>query len=391
MSRQRIAKYLLPVFILMAGFAGMKALVFSKVPPARLEVKTPGALVDVQPLTASRHTVTIAATGTVRPAVVVSLMPQVSGRVVRLTPGFKEGGFFKKGDLLFEIEDTDYRLNAEKIRSQVAQAEYNLARVSSQARVARQEWEQIKLADKTPPNDLVLYKPQLKNAQAELAASRASLEQALLDISRTRIYAPFNCRVRSKSIAPGQYVRTGSQVATLVGTDAAEIIVPVSLDDLPWLEIPRTAKDRGAQARVSVRVGQETCTWQGAIDRSLGEADSQSRMLRLAIEIPDPYGLGEGEPRTIELSDGLFVDVALTGKDLDPVFALPTRALRHNETLWLMGSDNRLEIKPVQVLRREKDVVLVQGDIPEGAALVLTRLSGAVQGMKLRLNGGNQG
>ena len=76
--------------------------------------------------------------------------------------------------------------------------------------------------------------------------------------------------------------------------------------------------------------------------------------------------------------------VALAGATLEKVFRVPVGALRDNDTLWVMNPESLLEIRRIQVLRRERDVVLVRGDLQEGERLIRTRLSGAAPGMKLR-------
>lgn len=383
-TRSRIFKYILPFLIVAIGLVGMTGMVRSKTPPEKKVRAEPGTLVEVMPLAPRNHAVEIRVTGTVQPAVAVNIVPQVSGQVVRLGKGFKEGGFFSKGQLLFEVEDVDYRLAVEKSRAEVAREEYDLAAMESQARVARIEWDRVNLDPGAKPNPLVIYEPQLKNARAALAGARADLRQRELDVARTKIYAPFNCRVSAKALDVGQFVTAGQTVATIAGTDAAEIVVPVPLHELQWVEVPRSGGKAGSSASVYLNAGLEH-VWQGRIDRSLGEVDAQSRMIRLVVRVEDPYGLKQGGMQTLALSEGLFVDVALSGKTLERVFAIPVSALRHQDTLWMMGSDATLAITPVQVVRWEKEIVLVRGTFDDGQQMVTTQISGAAQGMRLRL------
>ena len=383
-SRSRILKVGLPIVILLAGAFGMVGLVSSKTPPQRIEKPRIGTLVETQPLQVGDHQVRIHATGTVQSATRVDIVPQVSGRIVQLANAFKEGGFFAKGELLFEIEDADYRLAIEKSRAQIAKAEYDLTSVESQARVARQEWERVKLEDKHRPNPLVLYQPQLKNARAALASARAELRQAKLDLQRTRILAPFNGRISSKSADLGMFVTTGQPVATIAGTDAAEIVVPVPLQELQWIDVPRMQGRPGSTAEIHLNsVGDHH--WQGRIDRSLGEADPQSRMIRLVVSVEDPYGLKRNDANALDLAEGLFVNVTLLGKTIENIYAVPVSTLRHQETLWLITEEQTLNIVPVRVLRREKDHVLVRGPLSGSQPLITTQISGAAQGMSLRL------
>jgi RND family efflux transporter MFP subunit len=382
-----IVKGLIPVIILAAGFAGMQAMVLSKTPPEKEARPNPGTLVETMRVSPEDRPVTVWATGTVQPQMTAEIVPQVSGRVISLAPGFVVGGFFKKDDLLFEIEAIDYELAVEKSRAAVAKAEYGLAQIESQARVARLEWERIGLETEGRPNPLVLYEPQLKNARAALASAQADLKQRLIDIERTKIYAPFNCRIRSEAIDPGQYVTRGKGVAVICGTDTAEIVVPMQLHVVQWLSVPRTLKDKahGSRAIVSIDVNGRSFTWQGRIDRSIGEVDPKGRMVRLVVSVNDPYGLRlPPDSEFLDLAEGLFVDVILEGRTVSDVIPIPTSALRENSSVWAMDSRSRLDVRKVEVIRREKEKVLIRGGLKSGDRIVLTYLSGAAPGMKLR-------
>ncbi|NIO19864.1 MAG: efflux RND transporter periplasmic adaptor subunit [Candidatus Aenigmarchaeota archaeon] len=296
------------------------------------------------------------------------------------------GGFFQKNEILFEIEDSDYRLALEKAKAVKAKAEYDLATIESQARIARREWKKINNDSQTPPNPLVLYEPQLKNARAALISASAAIEQAELDLERTKIKAPFNCRVRSEDIDLGQYVRTGDRVAELAGTDTAEIHVPLSADDLRWLHIPLYGKTHnGSPAYISVHIGGKQYTWQGRVVRSTGEVDPKSRMMQLVVEIKDPYGIIEQkDPAHPVLASGTFVIVQIRGKTLKDVFVIPRIAFRDNSTVWLMNKENKLRIKNVIPVRIEKEKVIIGKSLDDGDMIVLTNISGAADGMKLR-------
>jgi RND family efflux transporter MFP subunit len=387
-KKKIIKRALLSLLILAAGFFIMQFMASLKKAPPKQPSANPGRLVEVMRLSPEDRPVVVSATGTVQARKKASIVPQVSGKVVSISPAFIAGGFFNKGDRLFEIESVDYELLAEKSRAAVAKAEFELSQVESQARVARLEWDRIRIEKKDRPNPLVLYEPQLKNARAALASAKADLKQRRLDIERTRIRAPFNGRIRSESIDSGQFVAAGQIVGEINGTDTAEIVVPVALQDLRWLTVPRhqAARREGSQATISITVDDQKYEWQGRIDRSLGEVDPKGRMIRLVIGIDDPYDLKPSSKTSHNyyLADGLFVDVRIDGHTLPQVFLIPASALRENATLWLMDSGNRLIIRKVEVIRRESEHVITRGDIAPGDRLVLTYLAGAVPGTRLR-------
>jgi RND family efflux transporter MFP subunit len=384
-ASKRWFKIILPLLIVAFGIFGMRLMVLSRTAPSKAVRENPGLLVETMKATRRDHPVRVHGTGTVQPRQEADITPQVSGRVVEISPRLVAGGFFEKGDLLFAIEAIDYRLAVDRAQAALARAEVDLATVESQARIARGEWERLNLDDGEEPNPLVLYEPQLKNARAGVASARASLAQAELDLKRTRVVAPFNCLIRSEQIDFGQYLRAGTSVAVVAGSDNAEVLVPLPMEELRWLRIPGPGEAEGSPATACFRCGDDTFEWQGRIVRSLGEVDSRGRMSRVVVAVEDPFGLrrsAKKERPRLEL--GMFVEVALHGETLREAISLPRKALRDDDTVWLADAENLLRIVPVDVLRQEKDEVLIGGGLPEDARLVLTSLSGAAEGMKLR-------
>ncbi len=377
-----ILKIVLPLLILAAGAMAMVFMIANRPEPRKEQRETPGALVNTLAVTRGERPVLVSGTGTVQPRKEIGVVPQVSGKIVEIAPDLVAGGFFKKGDLLFRIEDADYNLAVDRARAALARTEYELATVESQARVARQEWKRLNLADGKEPNPLVLYEPQMKNAKAALLSARASLEEAKLQLKRTVVRTPFDGLIRSESLDQGQYVREGTQVAVLAGTNQAEIVIPLPLEDLGWIRTPRPDKrnERGAPATVRIRTGGRTFEWQGNVVRTLGEVDPQGRMIQVVVGVENPYGSSDGRPA---LAIGSFVQVDIHGESLEDVAVLPAGALRDGGTVWLMN-DSRLHIRSVEIVRRTRDEVVIGKGLEEGEQVVLTTLAGAAEGMKLR-------
>ena len=240
--------------------------------------------------------------------------------------------------------------------------------------------------DQTEPNPLVLYGPQMASARAALASSNAFVEQSILALDRTKVKAPFNLRVKSENLDIGQYVKSGNSIALLTGTDTVEINVPLSPEDLHWLNVPlHDKKLTGPNALVSVNIGRQTYEWPGHILRSTGEVDPKSRMMQVVIEVRDPYGLiNKTDTARPALVIGTFVDVKISGRMLEGVFRIPRVALRDNSTVWIMEKDNKLRIRSVTPLRFEKETVILSKGLADGDRIVLTNISGAANGMKLR-------
>ncbi len=385
-QKNTFLKIIIPVLVIAAGAAVMMGLSSSRTEPKKEVRKALGVLVRTVEAAKQDVKIIVRGSGTVNASQEISVIPQVSGRITYLAPDMVVGGHFKKDDLLFRIEDVDYVLGLEQAKAARAKAEYDLATIESRADIARSEWERLNLDDQTEPNPLVLYGPQMANARAALASSNAAVEQSKLALERTKVKAPFNVRVKSESLDIGQYVKSGNSIAVLAGTDTVEINVPLPPEDLHWLNIPlHGRKLNGPDAFVSVNIGGQTYEWPGHILRSTGEVDPKSRMMQVVIEVRDPYGLtnktGSARPA---LAIGTFVDVRISGRMLKGVFRIPRVALRDNSTVWIMEKENKLRIRSVTPLRFDKETVILSKGLADGDMIVLTNISGAANGMKLR-------
>ncbi len=382
----RMKRAILPVLVIVIAMGLTFVLVKSRQVPKPQEMPHLGPLVKVAELVKASRQVVVSGTGTVQARFEVNITPQVKGRVSELSPRMVAGGIFRKDELLFAIEDVDYRLAIDLARANLAQAEYELLRNENLAEVARNEWQTLNSGSGEEPNPLVVYEPQLKSARAQRDATQANVKQAELNLHRTRVFAPFNCYVRSEQLGIGQFLNAGSPVATVAGTDQVEIVVPLPLDELAWLQVPRNGvPQEGSLAKIELQSGGQTFHWQGVITRALGEIDPRNRMARVVVTVADPFSTDrKGTSLLNELLPGMFVEVHLQGEDISDVIAVPRGAMHDNETVWIVDDENRMHIREVDIIRRERDEVLVRSGLAAGEKIVLTNLTGAADGMLLR-------
>ncbi len=385
-SKKNHLKWVLPLLILLIASFGAITLVKSRKPPEKKSHINPGLLVETIMVVRQTERASVHATGTAEPQQEISVVAEVNGKLSWVSPAFVEGGFFRKGDKLLEIDPRDYRLAIQKAEADLARARTGLQTEEEQSGIALREWKQIELPNKGVPGALVLRKPQLDSAKADLAAAQANLDLAKLNLERTSIFAPFNGRLRSKKVDLGEYVRSGNPLAMFAGTDQAEIIVPLPLADLSWIDIPPTGSDKkGARCTISTLINDKRYHWQGTVTRTFGEIDNASRMAKIAISVDDPYKLRQqkGE-HDIPLANGLFVDIEIEGTSLGQVVIIPRSALREGNVVWLADENDQLEIRPIHILRRQQQSLLIDQGLQGGERLILTNISGAATELKLR-------
>jgi len=369
-------RVLIPLLIVIGGAVIMNVLVRTRKRPTRTRNRAPGALVEVMSVAPEDRRVIIEGNGTVSPRYEVILQPQVTGKVVWIHPELVSGHAFELGDELVRIDPADYELAVRRAEAQVAQAEYQLDVTQANAAIAHREWELMNdsaAASGSEPDPLVLHEPQLRQARAILASAQAALETTQLNLSRTVLRAPFDCRVRSQAVAPGQLVSPASQMASLYATDVVEIEVGLPVADVAWLEIP------GANARVTLETGDGEYRWTGTVHRAVGVSDQIGRLARVVVRVTEPFA------RQPELSIGSFVWVAIEGREVTGTLPIPRRALREESTVWIANADNQLAVREVVIERLTADEALVRGGLAPGDRIIMTALSGAAPGMPLRI------
>jgi RND family efflux transporter MFP subunit len=233
-SEKRL-KIILPIAILIVGVVATMAIIKSRRPVPTQPPQDFAPFVRVVEVRPETRQLTVHTNGTVAPRTETTIVAEVSGRVVETSPSFASGGFFEKGDVILTIDPTDYELAVVTARSDVVQARVALETEEAQARVAREEWEALGDGEGSP---LATRELQVEQARARLDAAEARLEQAQRNLDRTRVRAPFACRVRAKLADVGRYVTPATPVAQLFAIDYVEIRLPVPDGELAFIDVP---------------------------------------------------------------------------------------------------------------------------------------------------------
>ena len=331
---------------------------------------------------------TVQANGSVTPRTESELIPQVSGEVVEMSPQLVAGGFFEEGDFLARIDDADYRVDREAARAQVARARSEFGRAEKE--LARQR----RLADRSVASEARIDDAENAYgiAEASLREAQARLERAERDLTRTEIRAPYRGRVRAEQVDLGQFVNRGQSIATLYAIDYAEVRLPIPDRELAYLELGQfraaivgKGETAGAKVVLSTEFAGAQHHWEGVLDRTEAELDPRSRMINLVARVPEPYDLEA--PRSAPLAIGLFVDAKIEGRVVDDAFVLPRDALRAGDRVYVIDAESRIAFREVEVLRTERDRVVVAGGLVAGEMICTSPLDAAIDGMLVRVSG----
>lgn len=387
MNQRLLLQILVPLLILAAGTFAALGILRLRQPPSVAPVQFQGPLVQILVAAPADRRIDIEAMGTVEPFRAVELASQVGGRVVATAPCLRAGGFCAADELLVAIDPSDYELAVVQRRSDVARAELRLAQERAEAAAALRAWQQLE--GERPAEPLVARAPQLRDAEAALAAAEAALDRANLDLSRTRLLAPFAARIRQAKVEVGQLVPAGQPLAELHDLACAEVRLPLSNADAGFVDLPLHWSDGGpheSQAAVEIRAEQagRTFSWAAKLVRTEGEIDRRTRQQFAVARIDAPYARG-ADPDRPPLAVGTFVQARIAGRTLSGVQALPRAALRGEDEVWIVDAELRLRRRRVEVLRRSADEVLVRGGLATGDRVCTTALATPTDGMPVRL------
>ena len=429
---RRLVIGLSTLMILILGVVGMKALMDMREPPPRQVLDNPGPVVRVVNIEPRDVPLSVAGFGTVRAKHVWSVAPEVSGTIVALSPQLRAGLHVKRGDMLFEVDPRSFRLAVERIRARLIQHEKEIAVLQQQRKnhletleLARQNlsiaeedlWRDDELMRKgtisprerdrsqrrrnealravqSTENQLALNGPRIEQAEAAIEVARAELQEAELQLGKTRLLAPADGQLVQTTLDLGEFVTAGREVASLYGTDAVEIPIAVPMDELRWLptlspehfspmaDASPAPNERLPPATIHWQSGQRGYVWHGKVVRWEAGLDARTRTITLVVEVPRPWdSFRPGEHPALQ--PGMFCRVEISAGSQPNAVVIPRTALHDGNSVYLVAA-GRLERRQVEVLRFLRDQAILSAGLQSGDRLVVSPLNAPVVGMKLR-------
>lgn len=372
-----LLKIVLPLVVLLMGF-GAKTLLIATGPELEFqEVERQIPMVEVQVVQPDARTLQVLAYGEVRPRSTTGVVAEVPAKVLKVSDKLYRGSFFQAGDVLIELEDTDYRNAVAVAEAQWMQARAAWELEQAEAKVALEEWEQ--LGEGEAPS-VVRRAPQLQAAMAAVDAAEANLEVARTNLGRCRILAPFDGRSLERNVEPGNYVAPGAPLASIYAIDAAEVRLPLPADQLDHLGLALDGPDVPLDVRFEADLGDRTAQWQGKLLRTEAAVDPATRMIEAIAMIEDPFRI-KGE--TPALAPGMFLKATIHGRPVEGVYAIPRHALLHGNRVRLADTNDTAKEVEVSVLQTTPTQVLINGGLEPGDRVIVTPMALYLEGMQI--------
>jgi RND family efflux transporter MFP subunit len=387
-------------------------------PPAKAEIGEPSQSVRVVEAISVDLVPEAKGYGAVQPGKVWAAVAQVAGRVIDTYPRLRDGEIVPAGTLLFRIDPVDYELKLAQAEAELAEldvqeqnANASLAIDRSNLRLALRETERLsKLSQQGTASQ-----SDVDNAERTMLSARtavqntanilallptqrrlleAKVSQAKRDLANTAVKAPFNLRIADLAIEKDQYVGVGQTLFNGDAVERVEIVAQVAISSLRKLFIGRDEplpdvtelQDRmrdftGFQPLVRMDIGNETAEWQADFIRFTDQVDPQTRTLGVVVGVDKPFEKvipGRRPP----LSKGMFVQVVIRGHTQPGRTILPRSAVRAGN-VYVVGQDNRLQVRPVSLLFSQGPLSVIDRGIEPGDRIVVSDPIPAVAGMLL--------
>lgn len=338
--------------------------------------------VDVVEALRSNYPIVVTANGTIEAETRGNLVAQIRGEIVSMADNFKTGGTFKEGDVLIQIDPRDYNADLSRAAAALSQADAGYRQELANAKQAREDWK--RLGNTTPAPDLVLRKPQLAAAKAQLDSNRAAHETARLNLTRTKITAPYSGRIIRREAVLGQYVGVGTPIAEVFSTGGVEVRLPISQDEFAQLGLdqldPQTAQQQ-FRVELSSTIGGRDHSWVADITRADSTFDLNTRQIDVIAKVREPFGTGSNKP---PLKIGQFVNAKIQGRTVENVFVIPNKSIREGSYTYTVR-DDRLTKQTIDIIWQDDQNTLVSNGLNEGELVVTTSLNSTLAGARAKL------
>ncbi len=335
----------------------------------------PSAPVKIATVASRTMPVALQAIGNVEAISTVTIKAQISGQLVGVH--FKEGDFVKKGQLLFSIERPPFE-------AALRQAEGTLAKDEAQALNAKLDAERYEGLGKQG----VVSKQQVDAAgaassamAATVAADKAAVETAKINLEYTSIYSPIDGRTGAIGVKEGNLVKA-NDVPILVTINQIEpIYVSFSIPEQQLADLKQYQNLQSLKVDAAPQGSSQH--FQGRLTFVDNSVDVTTGTIKLKATFDNGARV---------LWPGQFVDVSLTLKSQPNAIVIPTAALQTSQSgtfVYVINQDLTAQPQPVKIGWNAGDDTVIASGLQPGQRVVTDGQLRLTPGTKVDIKGGS--
>jgi membrane fusion protein, multidrug efflux system len=357
-----------PILVILLGYMSMKFFASKAEEP---EKKTPPVVqrfVKAMPVEYTESLSSISAFGRVVSAQSINIISEVSGRLMTGDVPLKAAQTFKKGQIIYRIDDTEARLNMQAQKSDFINA---VAGVLPDMNLDYPEHGKIWSAylNKIEINKPLTDIPEIKNPQVQTFLSSRGVLNRYYSIKSTEerlakyvFRAPYNGSIAELKIEAGSILNVGGQIARIIRTDEMEVEIPIRLEMIKYIE-------KGANVLLSSE--DRSSSWKGKVSRIADFVDPSTQSINAYVAIQPKGGAA--------IYDGFYLHAEITGKSLGKAMEIPRQALVNQNQVYVIEAGN-LKAKTINVIKTNSETFFFNG-LNENEILVVESVVNAIEGM----------
>ncbi len=291
-------------------------------------------------------------TGTLKPRAQVQVVSEVSARL--LSVGRDVGARAAKGDALALLDDTDYRLAAERAKAALEAAEAN----GAHALVEKERADNLLKTGGITDKDRLSAEVNLRLAEASRAQAKAEAAVAGVQLGRCTVRAPFSGRVAKRMVDAGSMLAVGTPLFTFVDDSVIEVRASV-----PSADYARVVPGAPVDVTVDAMPGY---TAKGKVARVTPLVEERTRSFEVVVEVPGEKNLG----------GGLFARAAVRVGRVPGALVVPPAAVvrdgsRPDEAHVFVVAAGKAERRAVSLGVESSDAIQVKQGLTAGDVVVL--------------------
>ena len=336
----------------------------------------PPPAVDILSVKTRAHTPESEFPGRVAPVRSAQIRARVPGII--LSRNFEEGADVKKGDLLFQIDPAPFEARLSKAQANLAASEASLF----DARTVIRRYEKLVQTGAISTQQYDTAQANLKTAQASKRMAQAEIRTAKLDLEYAAVRAPISGRIGRAMVTEGALVGQGEATILAVVQQLDPIYVDFNEPVSQYLKLKSAfspgADGSGNPARVDLILDDINYTQEGRFLFSDVTVDQQTGQVPLRSEFSNEKGL---------LLPGMFVRVRATLKTIPDAIFIPQRAVLRNADgsarVMVVDEKGAAQPRPVKMGTMEGDQWQVLEGLAPGEKIVTTGANKVKPGMIL--------
>jgi len=322
----------------------------------------PPPAVGVQPVQMKGVARSYAFVGRIKATNTVQLRARVEGFLEKVL--FTEGQDVKAGELLYQIEKTQYQASVDQASANLAAAQAQELNAQLQFNRSAQLIKNQSVAQAT----LDQNRANLESAKATVLQAQAALKVAQENLGYTDILAPVDGRIGLTAYTMGNLVNSASGVlATIVSQDPIYVQFPVSVRELDDIRAARK-QENGTLIKIEVLVRQSNGRQYGhpgVWNYTDTQVDQQTDTLIMRATLPNPER---------QLTDGEFVTVEVKERQQQPRLVVPQAALQADQAgdyVLVVNGEHKVEIRRVKTGETSGADVVVLSGLKEGEQVIV--------------------